>query len=107
MRIPVKGSGLTVSVGDVKLDYKASKTLAPEITNTGKESYKVSYSSDSPNVTVDENGKIYGAKTGSANITVTVTDTAGNTDSDICKVEVSYNWWQWIIVIVLFGWIWY
>lgn len=105
--IPVKGSGLTISVGDVKLDYKASKTLAPEITNTGKASYKVFYSSDSPNVTVDENGKIYGAKTGSANITVTVTDTAGNTDSDICKVEVSYNWWQWIIVIVLFGWIWY
>lgn len=105
--IPIKGSGLTVSVGDVKLDYKTSKTLTPEITNTGKASYKVFYSSDSPNVTVDENGKIYGAKTGSANITVTVTDTAGNTDSDVCKVEVSYNWWQWIIVIVLFGWIWY
>ena len=22
-------------------------------------------------------------------------------------VEVKYKWWQWIIVILLFGWLWY
>lgn len=24
-----------------------------------------------------------------------------------CEVTVNYAWWQWIIIIVLFGWIWY
>lgn len=67
----------------------------------------VSYSSDSKNVTVDENGKLYAAKKGTANITVTVTDSNGNTATDTCKVTVEYTWWQWIIKIVLFGWIWY
>ncbi|MBQ3149720.1 MAG: S8 family serine peptidase [Clostridia bacterium] len=36
--------------------------------------------------------------------TVTVT-LAEHTTS--FTVEVRYNWWQWIIVILLFGWIWY
>ena len=22
-------------------------------------------------------------------------------------VEVTYSWWQWLIIIFLFGWIWY
>ncbi len=24
-----------------------------------------------------------------------------------CEISVKYTWWQWIIVILLFGWIWY
>lgn len=102
-----KFSRMSVSVEGAKLDYKGSKTLAPEITTIDNSSYTVSYSSDSPSVTVDENGKVYGAKTGSANITVTVTDQKGHSVSDTCKVDVEYTWWQWIIRIVLFGWIWY
>ena len=70
--------------------------------------YTVTYTSSNPSVArVDENGKVYGAKRGSTEITVTVTDEYGNTASDTCKVNVTYAWWQWIIVIVLFGWIWY
>ena len=57
--------------------------------------------------TVDENGNVYAAKTGSATITVTVTDEYGNKVTDTCDVNAQYTWWQWIIVIVLFGWIWY
>ena len=56
---------------------------------------------------VDENGNVYAAKTGSATITVTITDEYGNKVTDTCDVNVQYTWWQWIIVIVLFGWIWY
>ena len=56
---------------------------------------------------VNDSGKITTNGTGSATITVTVTDEYGNTVTDTCEVKVAYNWWQWIIVIVLFGWIWY
>lgn len=97
----------SVSLGDVSMDYKSSKTLTSEITADDGAEYTVTYSSDSMNVTVDENGKIYAAKRGTASITVTVTDSQGNVVTDTCKVTVEYTWWQWIIKIVLFGWIWY
>lgn len=101
------GGVKSVSIGNVTMNYKDSKTLSPIITADDGAEYTITYSSDSKNVTVDENGKIYGAKKGTANITVTVTDSNGNTVSDTCKVTVEYSFWQWIIKIVLFGWIWY
>ena len=98
----------TVSVNDIGLNYKKSVALNPSVTVDENASYTVTYTSSNPSVArVDENGKVYGAKKGSAEITVTVTDEYGNTVSDTCKVNVTYAWWQWIIVIVLFGWIWY
>jgi len=36
---------------------------------------------------------------------VAVFDAEGNADA--IRVDVQYAWWQWIIVILLFGWIWY
>lgn len=36
----------------------------------------------------------------------TVTVTLGEESTEF-TVEVKYTWWQWIIVILLFGWIWY
>ena len=98
----------SVSVDDIEMNYKNSATLNPVIDVDEGVSYTVTYTSSKPSVArVDENGKVYGAKRGSADITVTVTDEYGNTVSDTCKVNVTYAWWQWIIVIVLFGWIWY
>ncbi len=98
----------TVSVNDIGLNYKKSVALNPSVTVDENASYTVTYtSSDTSVARVDENGKVYGAKKGSTEITVTVTDEYGNTVSDTCKVNVTYAWWQWIIVIVLFGWIWY
>ena len=98
----------TVSVNDIGLNYKKSVALNPSVTVDENASYTVTYTSSNPSVArVDENGNVYGAKKGSTEITVTVTDEYGNTVSDTCKVNVTYAWWQWIIVIVLFGWIWY
>ena len=106
--IPAYGKVNSVSVSNVSLDYKNSTTLNPQISIDAGVKYTISYSSSNPSVaSVDANGKITTKDTGSATITVTVTDEFGNTVSDTCNVEVKYNWWQWIIVIVLFGWIWY
>ena len=90
------------------MSYKDSATVTPSINADSGVKYTVSYSSsDTDVVSVDSNGRLTTNGTGSATITVTVTDEYGNAVTDTCKVEVSYKWWQWIIVIVLFGWIWY
>ena len=86
----------------VELNYKASTTLGLD-TNFAKD--KIKWTSSNTSVaTVDENGNVYAAGTGSATITAESED---GCIKDTCAVKVSYAWWQWIIVIVLFGWIWY
>lgn len=104
----VKGKVHSVAISDVSLDYKGSTTITPSITVDSGVKYSVTYSSSNSSVaSVDANGKVSTGKTGSATIIVTVTDEYGNTVTDTCEVNVSYNWCQWIIVIVLFGCIWY
>ena len=98
----------TVSVDDMTINYKQSATLRPEINADEGASYTVKYESLNPvAVTVDNYGNIYGAKTGIADIRVTVTDSNGKTVSDTCTVTVKYTAIQWVIVIIFFGWIWY
>ncbi len=98
----------SVSADDISLIYKGSATITPTVNMTGNVNYTVSYVSSNPSVAqVDEIGNVYAAKTGSATITVTVTDEYGNKVTDTCDVNAQYTWWQWIIVIVLFGWLWY
>ena len=98
----------SVSIPDKTINYKKSATLNPTITADDGVKYTVKYESSNPKVaTVDQNGNVYGAKKGSADIKVTVTDSAGNTVTDTCNVKVKYSFGQWLIVILLFGWIWY
>lgn len=99
---------VSVFTNDISLTYKSSTTITPTVEVDGDVDYTVTYeSSDTSVAAVDENGRVTTNGTGSAEITVTVTDEYGNTVTDTCEVNVSYAWWQWIIVIVLFGWIWY
>ena len=102
------GSVNSVSIDNLSMQYKTSLALTPAITVDSGVEYTVAYSSSDPSVaTVDENGNVYAAGKGTAEITCTVTDEYGNVASDTATVEVKYVWWQWIIVILLFGWIWY
>ena len=90
------------------LNYKSSYMLVPEITADDGAKYTVKYESSNTSVaTVGKDGKIYGAKKGNATITCTVTDSYGNVVKDSCNVNVEYSAIQWVIIIVLFGWIWY
>ncbi len=104
----IKGKVHSVSINDISMSYKDSATVTPSINADSGVKYTVSYSSSNTDVvSIDSNGRVTTNDKGSATITVTVTDEYGNTVTDTCNVNVSYKWWQWIIVIVLFGWIWY
>ena len=108
--IPSESNIISIDLDAETLDlnYKSTATLNPIVVATGDVEYDIKFESSNPKVvSVDENGKVTALKKGSADITVTVTDEYGNSLSDTCKVNVSYTWWQWIIRIVLFGWIWY
>lgn len=99
---------VTVKLADVSANYKAAGQIVPEISNPGNIGYTVEFTSSSPEtVSVDNNGNYRALKTGDAKITCTVTDANGGVSSASCNVKVSYAWWQMIIRIVLFGWIWY
>ena len=92
----------------IDLKYKDTGIIEINLNSESGNGGLISFSSsDTDVVSVDSSGRLTTNGTGSATITVTVTDEYGNTVTDTCKVEVSYKWWQWIIVIVLFGWIWY
>ncbi len=98
----------SVSLADLTLNYKKSANLSPEISADEGAKYTVKYESSNPKVAaVDKNGKVTALKKGSAKITCTVTDSNGNTVSDNCNVTVKYSFGQWLIKILLFGWIWY
>ena len=97
-----------VDIKDIKLTYKKSEKIKPNITADDGAKYTVKYESSNPKVaSVDKNGKVTALKKGTAKITCTVTDSNGNTVSDTCNVTVKYNFGQWLIIILLFGWIWY
>ncbi len=107
----LKSNGVeSVSIGDIELNYKKSTTLKPQINADEGVKYTVKYSSSNAKVaTVDDNGKVTATKrgSGSSTITCTVTDEFGNTVTDTCKVNVKLSLSQLLIVIILFGWIWY
>ena len=98
----------SVVVNDVTLDYKNSAVIETFVDADEGVKYTKSYVSSNTKVaTVDENGNITTHGRGSATVTCTVTDEYGNTVTDTCEVTVKYTPWQWIIVILLFGWFWY
>jgi len=83
------------------LQYKSSMTLRLVTGATGG----VAWSSSDPDVvSVNERtGEIAGVSRGSA----TVTGRDGDGFEARVSITVSYAWWQWLIVILLFGWMWY
>ncbi len=97
-----------VSTASMSMYYKSKEALIYKVRADEGADYKVTFKSSNTEVaTVDKNGIVYGAKNGTTTITVTVKDSNGNIFKDTCTVQVQYNILQWIIVILLFGWIWY
>lgn len=99
----------SVKIDDnAEINYKSSYKISSEITAESGAEYTAEWQSSNPKVaSVDKNGKVTALKKGTAKITCTVTDSYGNTVSDTCNVTVKYSFGQWLIKILLFGWIWY
>lgn len=92
---------VSLSEHNISIQYKKSAKLTAESTY----SKPVVWSSSNENVArVDSEGNISTCKRGSAVITCTSPD---GSVTDSCQVTVTYSVLQWIIIIVLFGWIWY
>jgi hypothetical protein len=98
-------SSCELNAAELELTYKSSSALTAEVLPPDAYNKGLIWSSsDESVVTVDESGGLYAAGRGSAIITLTSAD--GNASSS-CKVTVKYTFWQWVIIILLFGWIWY
>ena len=95
-----------VTLKDTTVYAKTTFKLTPETADDG---CTRTYTSDNPAVAdVDEDGNVTAKQSGTAKITVTVTDEYGNeAPKSTCTVTVNYTWWQWLIRIFLFGWLWY
>ncbi len=96
---PVKSDKITISQSTLSINYKSTQKL-----DAGDAKNIVWSSSDESVAVVDSEGNVTAVGTGTATITATI---EGTDISDTCEVQVSYAWWQWIIRILLLGFIWY
>jgi hypothetical protein len=100
--IPV--SSVTLSSSNISMNYKSSASLSATVEPSDASNTSVTWSSSNPKVaSVDSVGNIRALSQGSAVITATTADGLASS----CNVTVKLTWWQWLIKIVLFGWIWY
>ena len=103
--VTVPLAGITLSSTALSLQYKGTGKLTVTFNPANATNKKVTWRSDNEKVaTVDANGNVTAKGTGTATITATSED-GGHKAS--CSVTVAYVWWQWLIKILLFGWIWY
>ncbi len=97
--------GVKEEEGAVVVNYKATASLKDKLSASIIKDFKLKWTSaDESIVTVDEDGNIYGVKAGETTVTVKSTDGKFAKTFD---VTVNYSALQWIIIIILFGWIWY
>ena len=90
--------------GSLEMNYKSSRSAA-ELLPEGAPTTDITWaSSDEGVAAVDADGNLKSVGRGSA---VVAASTADGVAFATITVGVSYAWWQWIILILLFGWIWY
>ena len=94
---------LSIDKTTLKVRYRGKAALHVTVDPEG--ACDLIWSSSNPSVvSVDQNGNLVGRAKGTAVITETSENGAYSVSS---RVTVYYKWWQWIIIIVFFGWLWY
>lgn len=97
----------SVSLEDCTVAAKKTAQLMP-VVDPNEVDCTLTYTSSDPTIaSVDQNGVVTAHKAGQTTITVTAADKYGNTKEAECTVTVKYLWWQILIRIFLFGFIWY
>ena len=100
----IRGSSIKITVSDETLSMYYKSAIDFDTLVSDSRNYNI-VSSDTSVVDVDsESGKLVAKKAGTAYVTVSSTDGKTRTNYEI---TVSYTWWQFIIIFVFFGWIWY
>ncbi|MCF0135458.1 MAG: Ig-like domain-containing protein [Lachnospiraceae bacterium] len=95
---------LVMSPETVRVNYKDTASLSVICTDCPSDPETLHWTSDNEAVAkVDSQGTVLALSKGTC--TITCTNDMGLTDS--CQVTVGYSFGQWLIVILLFGWIWY
>lgn len=84
---------------NVTINYKSSADVAKLLNVSGFDWFSADTS-----IVDSYKSTITAGKTGTTYIAGVSAD--GKTMVN-CEVTVNYAWWQWIIIIVLFGWLWY
>ena len=99
---------VTLNNNDITMNARQTVSLNTVIHAARGASYTVKYESSNPKVVkVNDRGEVTSGKRGTATVTCTVIDAQGNAISDSCNVTVNYTTLQWILVIFLFGWLWF
>ena len=94
-----------ISPAPLDLKYREEAQCTAEVMPEDAEGYTLVWSSSDEKVaSVDQNGRVRAVGRGAAVITCATQD--GYACSTF-TVKVDYSFWQWLIKIVLFGWIWY
>lgn len=100
---------ITVTIpAEVTCIYKKSAAIAAKI-ESNVPNYQISFVAvDADIAAVSQDGVVTGVKRGDTTVQCVVTDASGTEHvSQPCKVHVKYTFVQWIIQILLFGWLWY
>ena len=97
---------LKLDANSLNLQYKKKASLNANI-QYGDGLTATWTSSNEKVAKVDDKGNVTTTGKGEATITCTIVDAEDNVVTDTCKVTVKYTWWQWVIIILLFGFVWY
>lgn len=97
---------ITLSETKIEMEYKSTKTISAVISPEDPYNNAISWKS------LDEDVAIIAATSGIINAsgkgtTTIVCKSADGSAMATCEVEVKYSFKQWLIIIFLFGWIWY
>jgi len=100
---------LTVNPATVKFDQPSYTVRYRSTQQVSASGTGLTYTSSNPSRIQIDPGRITSVKSGfsfskAASATITVSD---GKSTDTASVKVTMAWWQWMIIIVLFGWIWY
>ncbi|MBR5730854.1 MAG: Ig-like domain-containing protein, partial [Firmicutes bacterium] len=91
--------------GQLDLSYRDDAVIAAEVAPSDAEEYTLYWTSSNDSVaTVDQNGNVHAAGRGTTVITCATQDGFAKAG---CTVKVDLTLKQWLIKILLFGWIWY